>query len=68
MIKSTLWGLPEAEQRRSFVDLAQRMYFRGRAASIYGGSHEVQKNIVAKQVSGLLKVMLNPSVVEGHCA
>jgi alkylation response protein AidB-like acyl-CoA dehydrogenase len=45
--------LPEAEQGRSFVDLAQRMYFRGRAASIYGGSLEVQKNIVAKQVLGL---------------
>ena len=45
--------LPEAQQDRSFVDLAQRLYFRGRAASIYGGSTEVQKNIVARQVLGL---------------
>jgi alkylation response protein AidB-like acyl-CoA dehydrogenase len=28
-------------------------YFYGRAATIYGGSNEVQKNIIAKYVLGL---------------
>jgi alkylation response protein AidB-like acyl-CoA dehydrogenase len=36
-----------------FADHAQKMYFRGRASSIYGGSNEVQKNITAKYVLGL---------------
>jgi alkylation response protein AidB-like acyl-CoA dehydrogenase len=36
-----------------YVDGAQKLYFRGRAASIYGGSNEVQKNITAKYVLGL---------------
>ncbi len=36
-----------------FADAAQKLYFRGRAASIYGGSNEVQKNITAKYVLGL---------------
>ncbi len=35
------------------ADLAQKLYFRGRASSIYGGSNEVQKNITAKYVLGL---------------
>jgi alkylation response protein AidB-like acyl-CoA dehydrogenase len=42
-----------AQEKYAYVDLAQRLYFRGRSASIYGGSDEVQKNIVAKQVLGL---------------
>ena len=36
-----------------FADTAQKLYFRGRASSIYGGSNEVQKNITAKYVLGL---------------
>jgi alkylation response protein AidB-like acyl-CoA dehydrogenase len=28
-------------------------YFNGRAASIYGGSNEIQRGIIAKQVLGL---------------
>jgi alkylation response protein AidB-like acyl-CoA dehydrogenase len=28
-------------------------YFNGRAASIYGGSNEIQRGIMAKQVLGL---------------
>jgi len=35
------------------ADTIQKLYFRGRAASIYGGSNEVQKNITAKYVLGL---------------
>lgn len=36
-----------------FADSAQKLYFRGRAASIYGGSDEVQRNVTAKHVLGL---------------
>ena len=36
-----------------FADTAQKLYFRGRASTIYGGSNEVQKNITAKYVLGL---------------
>ena len=36
-----------------FADMAQKLYFRGRASSIYGGSNEVQKNITSKFVLGL---------------
>ena len=46
-------GELSAQEKYGYVDLAQRLYFRGRSASIYGGSDEVQKNIVAKQVLGL---------------
>lgn len=35
------------------IDGVQKLYFRGRASSIYGGSNEVQKNITAKYVLGL---------------
>ena len=35
------------------VDAARKLYFRGRAATIYGGSSEVQKNITARHVLGL---------------
>lgn len=37
----------------SFGDAARRGYMFGRAATIYGGSDEVQKNITAKYVLGL---------------
>jgi hypothetical protein len=36
-----------------FGDQARRAYMYGRAATIYGGSNEVQKNIIAKAVLGL---------------
>ena len=41
------------ELGHDFADLAQKLYFRGRASTIYGGSNEVQKNITAKFVLGL---------------
>ena len=34
-------------------DAARRAFMYGRAATIYGGSNEVQKNITAKAVLGL---------------
>ena len=45
--------LSAAQLGHAFTDYAQKMYFRGRASSIYGGSNEVQKNITAKYVLGL---------------
>jgi alkylation response protein AidB-like acyl-CoA dehydrogenase len=36
-----------------YGSLARRSYMYGRAATIYGGSNEVQKNIIAKAVLGL---------------
>ena len=32
---------------------ARRAYMYGRAATIYGGSNEVQRNVIAKAVLGL---------------
>jgi alkylation response protein AidB-like acyl-CoA dehydrogenase len=50
----TLQGeLTAAELGHAYADTAQKLYFRGRASSIYGGSNEVQKNITAKVVLGL---------------
>ena len=50
----TLQGdLSEDQLGHDFADLSQKLYFRGRAASIYGGSDEVQKNVTAKHVLGL---------------
>jgi len=50
----TLQGnLTAAQLGHAYADAAQKLYFRGRAASIYGGSNEVQKNITAKFVLGL---------------
>jgi len=48
-----LQGEFAAEPGRENVDAIQKLYFRGRAASIYGGSNEIQKNITAKFVLGL---------------
>jgi alkylation response protein AidB-like acyl-CoA dehydrogenase len=45
--------LSPAQLGHDFADTAQKLYFRGRAASIYGGSDEVQKNVTAKHVLGL---------------
>jgi alkylation response protein AidB-like acyl-CoA dehydrogenase len=50
----TLQGDLSADQLgHIYADAAQKLYFRGRASSIYGGSNEVQKNITAKYVLGL---------------
>jgi alkylation response protein AidB-like acyl-CoA dehydrogenase len=50
----TLQGdLSSTQLGHDFADLAQKLYFRGRASSIYGGSDEVQKNVTAKHVLGL---------------
>jgi alkylation response protein AidB-like acyl-CoA dehydrogenase len=50
----TLQGdMTVAELGHDFADGAQKLYFRGRASTIYGGSSEVQKNITAKAVLGL---------------
>ncbi|PLW82447.1 pimeloyl-CoA dehydrogenase large subunit [Kineobactrum sediminis] len=50
----TLQGNLSASQLgHDFADIAQKLYFRGRASSIYGGSDEVQKNVTAKHVLGL---------------
>jgi len=37
----------------AFGDRARREYLYGRATTIYGGSNEVQKNIIAKGILGL---------------
>jgi alkylation response protein AidB-like acyl-CoA dehydrogenase len=51
---ATLQGDLSTEQLgHEFANIAQKLYFRGRASSIYGGSSEVQKNITAKYVLGL---------------
>ena len=36
-----------------FGDFARRRYMYGRASTIYGGSNEIQKNIISKAVLGL---------------
>jgi alkylation response protein AidB-like acyl-CoA dehydrogenase len=36
-----------------FGSARARAYMYGRAATIYGGSNEIQKNIIAKAVLGL---------------
>lgn len=45
--------LSNEEYGHDYANLAQKLYFRGRASTIYGGSNEVQKNITAKFVLGL---------------
>ena len=51
-------GMIEEESDRgtlgnSFADSWRKNYMYGRAATIYGGSNEVQKNITAKYILGL---------------
>lgn len=43
----------EADIDHSFADRARIEYMYGRASTVYGGSNEVQKNIIAKFVLGL---------------
>jgi alkylation response protein AidB-like acyl-CoA dehydrogenase len=43
----------EPDEARSFASWATRHYFNFRKISIYGGSNEIQRNIVAKAVLGL---------------
>jgi alkylation response protein AidB-like acyl-CoA dehydrogenase len=44
-------GAPD--EARSFAPWATRHYLNFRKISIYGGSNEIQRNIVAKAVLGL---------------
>ena len=48
-------GLPSSapDDARSFAPWATRHYFNFRKISIYGGSNEIQRNIVSKAVLGL---------------
>ncbi|MFV0278802.1 MAG: acyl-CoA dehydrogenase family protein [Parahaliea sp.] len=46
-------ALGDEQLGHSFGSAARRAYMYGRAATIYGGSNEVQKNIIAKAVLGL---------------
>ena len=46
-------GLSNAALGHDFGDAARRAFMYGRAATIYGGSNEVQKNITAKAALGL---------------
>ena len=43
----------DPDAARSFAAWATRHYFNFRKISIYGGSNEIQRNIVAKAVLGL---------------
>jgi alkylation response protein AidB-like acyl-CoA dehydrogenase len=44
----------DAEQLgHNYGSQARQAYMYGRAATVYGGSNEVQKNIIAKAVLGL---------------
>jgi alkylation response protein AidB-like acyl-CoA dehydrogenase len=45
--------LPAAVVGHEFGSRARQAYMYGRAATIYGGSNEIQKNIIAKAVLGL---------------
>jgi alkylation response protein AidB-like acyl-CoA dehydrogenase len=45
--------IDEDELGHSFGSSAREAYMYGRAATVYGGSNEVQKNIIAKAVLGL---------------
>ena len=45
--------LSEEELGTGFGSAAREAYMYGRAATVYGGSNEVQKNIIAKAVLGL---------------
>ncbi|TXS91277.1 pimeloyl-CoA dehydrogenase large subunit [Parahaliea maris] len=45
--------LSAEELGHSFGSAARQSYMYGRAATVYGGSNEVQKNIIAKAVLGL---------------
>jgi alkylation response protein AidB-like acyl-CoA dehydrogenase len=45
--------LTPAQLGHDFGIKARQAYMYGRAATIYGGSNEVQKNIIAKAVLGL---------------
>jgi alkylation response protein AidB-like acyl-CoA dehydrogenase len=45
--------IPASELGHEFGSAARQSYMYGRAATIYGGSNEIQKNIIAKAVLGL---------------
>ena len=45
--------LSDEQVGHSFGSQSRMSYMYGRAATIYGGSNEVQKNIIAKAILGL---------------
>ena len=45
--------LDRQTQSHNFAVAAHKQFFRGRAATIYGGSSEVQKNIIARHALGI---------------
>ncbi len=47
------WGWNEEPIGPEYAAAAAPTYFNWRKASIYGGSNEIQKNIIAKMVLGL---------------
>ena len=49
----SLNGHNESRVGPAEAELTAADYLSGRAASIYGGSHQVQRNIIAKAVLGL---------------
>ncbi|MFT6368109.1 MAG: alkylation response protein AidB-like acyl-CoA dehydrogenase [Bacteroidia bacterium] len=51
--QGVLDDLDEETLGHGFGSAARHSYMYGRAATIYGGSNEVQKNIIAKAVLGL---------------
>ena len=44
---------PAENLTHDFYDKARIRYMYGRASTIYGGSNEIQKNIIAKAILGL---------------
>jgi alkylation response protein AidB-like acyl-CoA dehydrogenase len=48
-----LYGAVLGDSGHDFGNEARRSFMYGRAATIYGGSNEIQKNITAKAVLGL---------------
>ena len=46
-------GQSAEEYGHEFGDSARRQYMYGRASTIYGGSNEVQRNVISKLVLGL---------------
>ena len=54
-IATTTDGRNEPAVGPDYAAAAAPMYFNYRKVSIYGGSNEIQRNIIAKAILGLLK-------------
>ena len=46
-------GTPDPDFAEPWIARAAPTYFNWRKASIYGGSNEIQRNIIAKAILGL---------------